>query len=117
MDPNGKFGDIPFAKLSDEKVPGGASSSSAPSGIHAEETVADSKVSGTMPASSTRKGWNGTHEWDRTVLLVSLDGLRADYLEKGLTPNLLGIAKRGLVSSVLVIFLVPLLISSSSSEI
>ena len=31
------------------------------------------------------------------VILVSLDGVRADYLERGLTPELLGISKKGLV--------------------
>ncbi|KAI0036572.1 alkaline-phosphatase-like protein [Vararia minispora EC-137] len=39
---------------------------------------------------------NGTHEYKRTVLLVSIDGLRADYLDRGLTPHLLDIAKKGL---------------------
>jgi hypothetical protein len=29
---------------------------------------------------------------------VSLDGVRADYLERGLTPHLLSISKKGLVS-------------------
>ncbi|KAG8867408.1 hypothetical protein FRC20_005847 [Serendipita sp. 405] len=40
--------------------------------------------------------WNGTHEYQKTVLLVSIDGLRADYLDRGLTPHLLHISKRGL---------------------
>lgn len=39
---------------------------------------------------------NGTHEYRKTVLLVSIDGLRADYLDRGLTPHLLHISKRGL---------------------
>ncbi|KAI0247612.1 Phosphodiest-domain-containing protein [Lactifluus subvellereus] len=51
---------------------------------------------------------NGTHEFTRTVLLVSIDGLRdalsnsprrlilADYLDRGLTPHLLDISKKGL---------------------
>ncbi|TFK73655.1 Phosphodiest-domain-containing protein [Pluteus cervinus] len=39
---------------------------------------------------------NGTHEFKRTVLIVSIDGLRADYLDRGLTPHLLDISKRGL---------------------
>lgn len=56
---------------------------------------------------------NGTHEFRRTVLLVSIDGLRsvalylllrggvlmgcrADYLDRGFTPHLLDIAKQGL---------------------
>ncbi|KAI0270021.1 Phosphodiest-domain-containing protein [Gloeopeniophorella convolvens] len=39
---------------------------------------------------------NGTHDFKRTVLLVSIDGLRADYLDRGLTPHLLDISKKGL---------------------
>lgn len=57
---------------------------------------------------------NGTHDFKRTVLIVSIDGLRsepscmilqrythipsssADYLDRGLTPHLLEISKRGL---------------------
>ena len=56
---------------------------------------------------------NGTQEFKRTVLLVSIDGLRyvlfgvhhhfaanvlhrADYLDRGLTPHLLDISKQGL---------------------
>ncbi|KAI6098123.1 nucleotide pyrophosphatase [Pisolithus sp. B1] len=40
--------------------------------------------------------WNGTHEFNRTVILVSIDGLRADYLDRGLTPHLLDISKQGI---------------------
>ncbi|KAI6009012.1 alkaline-phosphatase-like protein [Pisolithus microcarpus] len=40
--------------------------------------------------------WNGTHEFKRTVILVSIDGLRADYLDRGLTPHLLDISKQGI---------------------
>lgn len=56
---------------------------------------------------------NGTQEFKRTVLLVSIDGLRhasqsnrssdntnathrADYLDRGLTPHLLEVSKKGL---------------------
>ncbi|KAI9508874.1 midasin nuclear AAA ATPase [Russula earlei] len=57
---------------------------------------------------------NGTHQFKRTVVLVSIDGLRysafyahqllfaddishrADYLDRGLTPHLLDISKKGL---------------------
>ena len=55
---------------------------------------------------------NGTHDFKRTVLLVSIDGLRhalsdvthplaanithrADYLDRGFTPHLLDISKKG----------------------
>jgi hypothetical protein len=39
---------------------------------------------------------NGTHEFKKTVLMVSIDGLRADYLDRGLTPHLLNISREGL---------------------
>ncbi|KAJ2359123.1 hypothetical protein GGF43_000289 [Coemansia sp. RSA 2618] len=39
---------------------------------------------------------NGTHMFRPTLVLVSLDGFRADYLDRGLTPNLLNIGKQGL---------------------
>ena len=39
---------------------------------------------------------NGTHDFKRTVLMVSIDGLRADYLDRGLTPHLLEISRTGL---------------------
>ncbi|KAG6906153.1 hypothetical protein DXG01_015660 [Tephrocybe rancida] len=56
------------------------------------------------PTSHTFSGWhkgsnllsNGTHEYKRTVLIVSIDGLRADYLDRGLTPHLLQISENGL---------------------
>jgi len=39
---------------------------------------------------------NGTHLFKKTALIVSIDGLRADYLDRGLTPHLLAISKKGL---------------------
>ncbi|KAF9783811.1 alkaline-phosphatase-like protein [Thelephora terrestris] len=39
---------------------------------------------------------NETHDFKRTVLIVSIDGLRADYLDRGFTPHLLDISKEGL---------------------
>ncbi|KAI0755226.1 Phosphodiest-domain-containing protein [Daedaleopsis nitida] len=39
---------------------------------------------------------NGTHEFKKTAIIVSIDGLRADYLDRGLTPHLLAISKDGL---------------------
>ncbi|TFY77705.1 hypothetical protein EWM64_g6306 [Hericium alpestre] len=36
------------------------------------------------------------HVGNRTVLIVSIDGLRADYLDRGFTPHLLDISKLGL---------------------
>ncbi|KAJ2021375.1 hypothetical protein IW146_002025 [Coemansia sp. RSA 922] len=39
---------------------------------------------------------NGTHWFKPTVILVSLDGFRADYLDRGITPELLHIGRQGL---------------------
>jgi len=39
---------------------------------------------------------NGTHMYKKTALIVSIDGLRAEYLDRGLTPHLLAISKQGL---------------------
>ncbi|KAF9562603.1 Phosphodiest-domain-containing protein [Agrocybe pediades] len=39
---------------------------------------------------------NGTENFKRTVVIVSIDGLRADYLDRGLTPHLLNLSKKGL---------------------
>ena len=54
----------------------------------AEDAQADSSPFATIS--------NGTHPWRRTVILVSLDGVRADYLNRRLTPNLLDISEQGL---------------------
>ncbi|KAH0585957.1 hypothetical protein H2248_007243 [Termitomyces sp. 'cryptogamus'] len=56
------------------------------------------------PSTHRLSGWykgdnllsNGTHEFKRTVLIVSIDGLRADYLDRGLTPHILQISENGL---------------------
>ncbi|KAJ2843621.1 hypothetical protein IWW36_005495, partial [Coemansia brasiliensis] len=39
---------------------------------------------------------NGTHMFEPTVILISIDGFRADYLDRGITPNFLNIGKQGL---------------------
>lgn len=65
------------------------------------------------PKSDTPVLTNGTHEFKRTVVLISIDGLRqvrrshfgprpnnvlcsASYLDRGLTPHLLDISEQGL---------------------
>ena len=69
------------------------------------------------PTASSILRSNGTHEFKPTVLIVSIDGLRcvllcqttkfdvrklkchynrADYLDRGLTPHLLALSKKGL---------------------
>ncbi|KZT44440.1 Phosphodiest-domain-containing protein [Sistotremastrum suecicum HHB10207 ss-3] len=39
---------------------------------------------------------NGTHQYRKTVLMISIDGLRADYLDRGFTPHLFEISQVGL---------------------
>ncbi|CEL52889.1 hypothetical protein RSOLAG1IB_05957 [Rhizoctonia solani AG-1 IB] len=39
---------------------------------------------------------NGTHDFRKTVVVISFDGFRADYLHRGLTPNLLATGDSGL---------------------
>ncbi|KAJ1650752.1 hypothetical protein IWQ61_008521 [Dispira simplex] len=38
---------------------------------------------------------NGTHPFRKTVILVSFDGFRADYLDRGLTPHLSQVVQKG----------------------
>ncbi|CAO3610014.1 unnamed protein product [Cunninghamella blakesleeana] len=40
--------------------------------------------------------YNGTHYYGPTVILISLDGFRNDYLQRGVTPNLLNFASKGM---------------------
>ncbi|CAG8594186.1 8460_t:CDS:2, partial [Paraglomus occultum] len=39
--------------------------------------------------------FNGTHGFNKTLIIVSLDGFRNDYLKRGLTPNIQKLAERG----------------------
>ncbi|ORX58727.1 alkaline phosphatase-like protein [Hesseltinella vesiculosa] len=39
--------------------------------------------------------YNGTHYFGPTVILISLDGFRQDYLQRGITPNLIEFANQG----------------------
>ncbi|KAJ1844148.1 hypothetical protein LPJ73_005258, partial [Coemansia sp. RSA 2703] len=39
---------------------------------------------------------NGTHMFRPTVILVSIDGFRADYLDRGISPSLVHLGKQGL---------------------
>lgn len=86
-----KFGDVPFASVGGSK----ARESAVPNWAGGDGGAKQQES--TMSASEGRNmRWNGTHWWEPTVLLVSLDGVRADYLERGLTPNLLQLSKKGL---------------------
>ncbi|KAJ1728326.1 hypothetical protein LPJ61_004091 [Coemansia biformis] len=54
--------------------------------------------SGDAPVGAEARGLvsNGTHLFRPTLVLVSLDGFRADYLGRGLTPNLVRLGRQGL---------------------
>ncbi|KAK3816148.1 MAG: alkaline-phosphatase-like protein, partial [Benniella sp.] len=39
---------------------------------------------------------NGTAEFDPTVIILSFDGFRAEYLNRGLTPNILSVGANGI---------------------
>ncbi|KAF8938263.1 hypothetical protein BGZ58_001252 [Dissophora ornata] len=41
---------------------------------------------------------NGTHDFDPTVIVLSYDGLRADYLNRGFTPNILSVGAKGVIA-------------------
>ena len=51
-----------------------------------KQTIAQNFESQTIPPSAAHK---------QLVLLVSIDGFRNDYLDRGITPNLLALAQRG----------------------
>ncbi|GAA5873558.1 hypothetical protein JCM8547_005618 [Rhodosporidiobolus lusitaniae] len=84
-----KYGDVPFAKVGASWEGNGKTPTWA-GGDNGEKEL-ESKLTG-----GGGRRWNGTHWWDPTVILISLDGVRADYLERGLTPHLLNISRRGL---------------------
>ncbi|ORX62158.1 Phosphodiest-domain-containing protein [Hesseltinella vesiculosa] len=42
--------------------------------------------------------YNGTHYFGPTVILISLDGFRQDYLQRGITPNLIEFANQGSIT-------------------
>jgi predicted AlkP superfamily pyrophosphatase or phosphodiesterase len=57
-------------------------------------TLNSKKVKNPEPKTQSLK-WNGTEWWAPTTLLISLDGFRADFLTRGLTPTLNGFIKEG----------------------
>lgn len=42
--------------------------------------------------------WNGTNWFDRTVILVTIEGVKPDHVSEEVTPNLVQLANRGIVS-------------------
>ncbi|KAK4052450.1 hypothetical protein OIV83_002252 [Microbotryomycetes sp. JL201] len=84
-----KFGDIPFAGLGGSK----ASASAVPEWAGGDGGAKDAEKH-LQDTSNLR--WNGTHWFEPTVILVSLDGVRPDYLEQGVTPHLSEIGRQGL---------------------
>ncbi|SCZ89552.1 BZ3500_MvSof-1268-A1-R1_Chr1-1g01253 [Microbotryum saponariae] len=82
------FNDVPFAQVGDNRL------------AHDKQTPHWAGGDGGAAKEEKEKtsGWrsNGTHWFDRTVILVSLDGVRSDYLTRNLTPHLLSVSKKGL---------------------
>ncbi|KAF9580536.1 hypothetical protein BGW38_002790, partial [Lunasporangiospora selenospora] len=60
----------------------------------AKKIQCDPRATSTIPL-PPRVSSNGTHDFDPTVIVISYDGLRADYLNRGLTPNILDVAAKG----------------------
>ncbi|GAA5894436.1 hypothetical protein JCM6882_004821 [Rhodosporidiobolus microsporus] len=89
LDADSKYASVPFAKL------GGSWSSSGKTPTWAGGDDGEKELEEGLGPGRGRR-WNGTHWWDPTVILVSLDGVRADYLERGLTPHLLNISRKGM---------------------
>lgn len=83
------FADIPFAKVGESKDKSGKVPNWA--GGDWGDAEAEKELVG-----GAGKRWNGTHWFDPTVILISLDGVGTDYLEEGLTPHLLDISRRGI---------------------
>ena len=50
--------------------------------------VSTRKPKSTPTTSHLKTYWNGTHEFKPTTILISLDGFRADFLNRGITPAL-----------------------------
>lgn len=114
---DGKYADVPFAQVGQSWDKSGKTPTWA-GGDWGEEELEKELDAG------EGRAWNGTHWWDPTVILISLDGVRcvrgvlfvwqrscrlcelalmcyrmprADYLERGLTPHLLNISRKGIV--------------------
>ncbi|KAK3847257.1 MAG: hypothetical protein J3R72DRAFT_379280 [Linnemannia gamsii] len=75
----------------------GANSSSGIGGNHAKTLreqgqTCDPRIQQAIPL-PPRILSNGTHDFDPTVIVLSFDGLRADYLKRGITPNFLSVGR------------------------
>ncbi|KAK4507817.1 hypothetical protein PRZ48_001552 [Zasmidium cellare] len=58
-------------------------------------TRSTKSVEETEPVTIAKTLSNGTHEFAPTTILISLDGFRADFLHRGLTPTLGSFIKQG----------------------
>ncbi|GEM10469.1 type I phosphodiesterase/nucleotide pyrophosphatase/phosphate transferase family protein [Rhodotorula toruloides] len=86
---DGKYADVPFAQV------GQSWDKSGKTPTWAGGDWGEKELEGGLRGGQGRR-WNGTHWWDPTVVLISLDGVRADHLERGLTPHLLNISRKGI---------------------
>ncbi|KAF9208445.1 hypothetical protein BGZ59_010648, partial [Podila verticillata] len=61
----------------------------------AKSIVCNPHISQDIPSASGVLS-NGTHQFEPTVIVLSYDGLRADYLKRGLTPTMLSVGEQGI---------------------
>ncbi|KAF9941174.1 hypothetical protein BGZ67_005625 [Mortierella alpina] len=65
--------------------------------LRAKNIVCNPRISRPLPLPPKVLS-NGTHDFDPTVIVLSFDGLRADYLSRGHTPNILSVGTSGVVA-------------------
>ncbi|KAI8600986.1 hypothetical protein EDD21DRAFT_375730 [Dissophora ornata] len=63
----------------------------------AKNITCNPKIDRAIPLAPTVRS-NGTHDFDPTVIVLSYDGLRADYLNRGFTPNILSVGAKGVIA-------------------
>ncbi|KAF9405804.1 hypothetical protein BGZ94_003364 [Podila epigama] len=61
----------------------------------AKNVVCNPHITQDLPSPSSSVLNNGTHDFAPTVIVLSYDGFRADYLKRGLTPNIVSIGEQG----------------------
>ncbi|GAA5874588.1 hypothetical protein JCM1840_002238 [Sporobolomyces johnsonii] len=88
LEEGSKYAGVPFAKVGESLDREGNTPTWAGGDAGAKELEENLGEGG-------GRRWNGTHWWDPTVILISMDGVRADYLTRGLTPHLLDISRKG----------------------
>ncbi|GJJ68927.1 hypothetical protein EMPS_01273 [Entomortierella parvispora] len=63
----------------------------------AKSIVCDPRITHALPLPPKILS-NGTHSFDPTLIVVSFDGMRAEYLTRGLTPNINSVGANGIAA-------------------